>query len=71
VAWWSTIDRSYVVREVGVHDNDEISGNEVEAVDIGSPGRVMRGSRELGTYATHPRPSFPARGLRTYSRRYK
>jgi hypothetical protein len=30
---------AYVVREVGIHDNDKVSGAEIQAVDIRSPIR--------------------------------
>lgn len=32
-------ENAYVVREVGIHDNDKVSGAEIQAVDIRCPAR--------------------------------
>jgi len=60
-----------MMRKVGIHDDNEITGAEIQAMYVGSP-RVGSGEEGLIRLASivvgaHPRPSLPARGLSTYT----
>ena len=55
-----------MMREISIHDNHKISSNEIQAVNICCPVSSLSHISSFRFNKAYPKPSFPARGLRTY-----
>ena len=63
---WYRIKTTYVMRKIGIHDDDKVARNKVQTMNICSPGKEFRWEVKITQNNYYPRPSFPARGFKTW-----
>lgn len=57
---------AYMMRKICIHDNYKIPSNEIQAVNICCPMSLLSHSFNMVYSKAYPKPSLPARDLRTY-----